>query len=75
MLPAAWLAGHGLNAFLRQNGEILSVVLISAVLISLLSAIGGCFSVESRAEAENHNRVLMQWNLGAGVVIMFLHTT
>lgn len=69
-----WLAAHGLNAFLRQNGEILSVVLISAVLISLLSAIGGCFSVESRAEAENHNRVLLQWNLGANVVIFCTKT-
>lgn len=32
---------NGSNAFLRQNGEKLSVVLIRAVLISLLSAIGG----------------------------------
>lgn len=37
------LAGHSSTAFLRQNGEILSVVLISAILISLLSAIGGLF--------------------------------
>lgn len=52
-----WLAGHSSTAFLRQNGEIPSVVLISAILISLLSAIGGCFSIASKREAANHDGI------------------
>lgn len=59
VLVTAW------TAFLRQNGEILSVVLISAILISLLSAIGGCFSMKKEREATNHNQVFLQWNLNA----------
>lgn len=39
------------------------VVLILAILISLLSAIGGCFSMEGRREAAKQNRVLLRWNL------------
>lgn len=62
-----WLTGHSLTAFLRQNGEILSVVLISTILISLLSAIGGCFSIESKREAANHNHVFLQRNLNEHV--------
>lgn len=49
-------------SFLRQNGEILSVVLISAILISLLSAAGVCFPIEREGAAANHNQMLPQWN-------------
>lgn len=46
------LAGHSSTAFRRQNGEILRVVLISAILISFSCAIGGCFSIESKEKQQ-----------------------
>lgn len=61
-----WLVSHTVawTAFLRQNGEILSVVLISAILISLLSAIGGVVFLW-RAREKQQNQVFLQWNLSA----------
>lgn len=65
-----WLADHSSTAMI-QNGEILSVVLISTILISLLSAIEGWFSIESKGEAANSNQLFLQWNLSAIMSSLF----
>lgn len=70
-----WLAVQVVawTAFLRQNGEILSVVLIFTILISFLSAIGGCFSIESNRKAVYHNQVCLQWTCHDAFVHLHIH--
>lgn len=55
------LAGHSSTAFLKQNGNTLSTVLISLILIFFLS--GRCLLTESKGEAARHIHVFLQKNL------------